>query len=199
MMTSSPWSDIQFFGDLHAIFSVNSLREVVDSPEGDNGSLSLDVFYASGSWHASVWMTEVFVVVICILLLKRLVQFELFGGNQISMANSRRNFRGKMTFVRKLRSRMLRRESSWSRDLSERSGSSDSGMLDRFQSSCSDTELTDDRQDLLVEDATDVDTDFDDDDFFDTDGDDDDVESDVDDESDGDSCPSWYHEFYPIG
>jgi hypothetical protein len=71
-------------------------------------------------------------------------------------------------------------------------------MLDRFQSSCSDTELTDDRQDLLVEDATDVDTDFDDDDdLFDTDADG--SESDVDDDSDGDSCPSWYHEFYPKG
>ena len=92
---------------------------------------------------------------------------------------------------------MLQRESSWSRDPSPRSGTSDSGMLDRFQSSCSDTELTDDRQDLLVEDATDVDTDFDDDDFFNTD--DDDIVSDVDDESDVDSCPSWYHEFYPKG
>ena len=50
-------------------------------------------------------------------------------------------------------------------------------------------------QELLVEDATDVDSDFDDDyDVFDVDNG---VNDDDDGADDEDSYPSWYYEFYP--
>ena len=140
-------SDVHMFSDLQAIFSVNLLRTVIEATADDgNNSLSLDVLY-SGKWHTSTWLSELLLVFICILLLRRLLQFEVVGSKQISVANSRKNFKSKMIFLQNLKSEMFQRGSSWSRrDLS--SGSSDAGdaLYDRFQSSCSETELTDDRQ-----------------------------------------------------
>jgi hypothetical protein len=174
--------------DLQTLFSVNLLREVVEAgsaSDGGNSSLSLHVFYSAGC-HATTWLSDLLLVLAVILILRRCLQFELLSLKPISVGDSRRNFRSKAKLVRSLRSRLLPPEDSWSRPASEVD-------LDRFETSCSETELTDDRGDVLLGDATDVDSDFDDaDGFLDTDDTDDDDDNEPD-----ESYPSWYYEFYP--
>jgi tRNA splicing endonuclease len=196
-------SGMHVLTELQALFSVNLLHEVVESSSSsesnnnnNNNSLSLTVFFSAGN-HATSWMSEVFVILFCILLLKRFIRFELLSFKQISIAQSRRNFKSKTIFLQNLKSRMVQKEYPWSRDGSESSlGSDESDVLDRFQTSCSETELTDDRLNLLVEDETDIESDFEDD-FLESRSEENVDELEGDESDDTDSCPSWYNEFYP--
>ena len=197
MIKSAIVAGMHVLTELQALFSVNLLHEVVESSSENNNknnnSLSLNVFFSAGN-HTTSWLSEVFAILFCILLLKRFIQFELLSLKQISIAQSRRNFKNKTIFLQNLKSRMVQKESPWSRDNSESSsGSGDSDVLDRFQTSCSETELTDDRLNLLVEDETDVESDFD---FLESRSESVD-DLDGDESEDTDSCPSWYDEFYP--